>query len=173
MIGSTHGKWTVVSGPSSGSASHRKWLCRCECGTQKEVREYYLIHSKSTQCRKCAHLGHLSLGRLPKSDSIHAQHGISKELATRIYGIANAAIRRCTNLNCSTYHHYGGRGIKVYPDWISNIRLFVEYLLTLEGHDDGSLVIDRIDNDGNYEPGNLRFTTLSISHSNIRKKVNK
>lgn len=170
-IGMKYGKWTIIFGPIRRSDRQCRWMCRCDCGVEKEVREYYLTSGKSTQCRGCAHKGHLAAGRLPKPDSIHATMGVSIELATRIYGAANAAVRRCTNPKDGVYRHYGGRGITVYRPWVENRRLFVEYLFTLSGHDDRSLVLDRINNDGNYEPGNLRFATLSVSHSNIRKKV--
>lgn len=76
-------------------------------------------------------------------------------------------LARCTNEEHPHYHSYGGRGIEVRFD--SPIE-FVEHLLTLEGCDDPSLVLDRIDNDGHYEPGNLRFATYSQSSANTRRR---
>lgn len=79
-----------------------------------------------------------------------------------------SAIRRCTDPKHKQYADYGGRGIKVYAPWIASPCSFAEYLLTLSGHDDNSLYLDREDNDGNYEPGNLRFVTPSVSRNNQR-----
>jgi hypothetical protein len=87
----------------------------------------------------------------------------------RIYKKAYAAIDRCTNRRNPGYKHYGGRGIRVCDEWLDDCRLFAEYLLTLPGHRDRTLVLDRIDNDGNYEPGNLRFVTPKESVANRRR----
>lgn len=84
----------------------------------------------------------------------------------RLYRIAHGAIQRCTNNRVTNWRSYGGRGIKVWDSWIINSRSFVEYLLTLEGHDNPGLTLDRKDNDGDYVPGNLRFVTRAIQDSN-------
>lgn len=82
----------------------------------------------------------------------------------------NAAINRCTNPGHSRYRDYGGRGICVCVEWLEDRIKFAEYLMSLPGWDDESLVIDRINNDGNYVPGNLRFVSRSESNRNQRKR---
>lgn len=84
----------------------------------------------------------------------------------RLWTAARDAVSRCTDKTDACYYRYGERGIKVHPEWVADIIAFATYLVTLPGHDDTSLVLDRINNDGSYEPGNLRFTTKSESSRN-------
>lgn len=73
----------------------------------------------------------------------------------RVYNICRGIVSRCTDPKNHKYPRYGGRGIKVHDDWLSSYKNMVEYFLS-SGYTDG-LQVDRIDNDGNYEPGNIRF----------------
>jgi hypothetical protein len=77
------------------------------------------------------------------------------------------AITRCSK-DTFENRHWVGRGIQVCQEWLDDPALFCRYLMTLPGWDDESLIIDRINNDGHYEPGNLRWTTYSVSLSNRR-----
>ena len=80
----------------------------------------------------------------------------------------NSVIYRCTNSKCKAYVDYGGRGISVYVPWIEDRVAFLRYLVTLPGWDNPDLELDRRDNDGNYEPGNLRFVTRKQNIGNRR-----
>ena len=95
----------------------------------------------------------------------------------KIHRAVNNAIYRCTNKNGPKYKDYGGRGITVHPFWVTNKRSFVKYLVTLHGWNNPNLILDRIDNNGNYEPGNLKWSTDSESLDNRRnnhtKSINK
>jgi len=73
----------------------------------------------------------------------------------------------CLNVKRKGYENYGGRGIKMYEDWINNPLAFIEYIKSLENYGKG-LTIDRIDNDGNYEPGNLRWVNYHYQGTNKR-----
>lgn len=86
----------------------------------------------------------------------------------RLYARVHSAIQRCTNPQHPQYHNYGGRGIRVHPGWVEDPTSFVEYLFTLPGHDNRYLYMDRDDNNGHYEPGNIRFVTASESARNRR-----
>lgn len=93
-------------------------------------------------------------------------HGLCQRTDERLKQRVRKAIARCTNPNATYYNRYGGRGIKVCQEWLDNPVAFYDYLLTLHGWCDLNLVLDRVDNDGHYEPGNLRFTTRTESQNN-------
>lgn len=84
-----------------------------------------------------------------------------------LYAVWSNLIQRCTNPKHPQYHNYGGRGIKVCDQW----RDATEFLVWAgsAGWEPG-LQIDRIDNDGDYEPGNCRFVTPSVNASNRRPR---
>lgn len=75
---------------------------------------------------------------------------------------------RCYNNKSKLYRNYGGRGIFVCKEWLDDPQLFIEYVCSLEGFDDLSLSLDRIDNDGNYEPKNIRWANNSTQAQNRR-----
>jgi hypothetical protein len=91
----------------------------------------------------------------------------------RVLSKARCAIYRCTDETHPHYRHYGGRGIRVHPEWVDDPNKFARYLLTLDGATDHDLVMDRIDNDGHYEPSNLRFVDRSESLCNRRPRPKK
>lgn len=79
------------------------------------------------------------------------------------------AVARCTNSKHPQWERYGGRGIQICSEWLANQVAFVEYLISLPGSDNPKLVLDRINNDGNYEPYSLRWITHKESMNNIRR----
>lgn len=81
----------------------------------------------------------------------------------------NSMVHRCTEPQNARYASYGGRGITVYAEWLADREKFVEYAKTLPDWDVLDRQLDRIDNDGNYQPGNLRFTTRKVNMQNRRK----
>ena len=71
--------------------------------------------------------------------------------------------QRCLNPNHMAYKRYGDRGITVYKEWIDSFDAFYEYM---GKRPDRSYSLDRIDNDGNYEPGNVRWANRSVQSIN-------
>lgn len=130
-------------------------VCECECGNVKcvQVSDLCSGHATSCGCRR---------RDLAKAG---AKHGLSVTpenigLCQVFYGM----MFRCYNPNGSSYSRYGGRGIVVCDEWKNNITAFVRW-----GHANGyqeDLQIDRIDNDGNYEPSNCRFVTRKQNSRN-------
>jgi 5-methylcytosine-specific restriction endonuclease McrA len=74
--------------------------------------------------------------------------------------------RRITNPKSSRYHRYGGRGITIFPEWLNSFQKFKTYIIENLGDRPDGYSLDRINNDGNYEPGNLRWATAEIQKQN-------
>lgn len=83
----------------------------------------------------------------------NATHGMSKSLEYRTWILMK---RRCYDINDINYKSYGGRGIKVCPEWIESFETFFAYMGKKPSHNHS---IDRINTNGNYEPGNVRWAT--------------
>ena len=166
-IEDVYGSWMVIDGPIRGPNRRVVWLCRCICGKEKLVYEYNLVSGKSSSCAACARRGKKLGLQVDTSEFSKRFTHVLPKVRTKLRQAAWAAIARCTDENDPRYADYGGRGIQV---WFTDKVEFFEYLLTLPGHDDFSLVIDRIDNDKHYEPGNLRFVTRSVSQRNQRPR---
>ena len=90
------------------------------------------------------------------------------ESKTRLYRIWIDRKSRCLNPNSCNYRHYGERGISICEEWVNDYKAFKNWALA-NGYSD-SLTIDRINNDGNYEPSNCRWATKSIQGMSMRHK---
>lgn len=132
-------------------------FCRCKCGKESRIRNSFLVRGRSTACRRCCGKRVAPARRLLGTDS---------KLYHFLMAKVRNAIGRCTDKDHPLWKYYGGRGIRVYRPWVTDPVRFFKYLLTLPGHADRSLVIDRKNNNGHYEPGNLRFATRSESQRN-------
>jgi hypothetical protein len=139
------GDWVVISG-----ADTAKPLCRCSCGTEKYVIRKNLRSGISTSCG-CV--------RKQKLIERNTKHG---KRFTRTWRIWRAMKSRCYNSNVPQYHNYGGRGIIVCESWYNN---FENFLKDMGESPEGSS-IDRIDNDGNYEPSNCKWSTAKEQSQN-------
>lgn len=80
---------------------------------------------------------------------------------------------RCYDPNNKDYKNYGGRGIIVHPEWIIDFKSFYDYIMSLENAAKPGLTLDRVKNDGNYEPDNLRWVSKRFQNINKRKRFNK
>ena len=77
---------------------------------------------------------------------------------------------RCSNPNVPEYHNYGGRGISVCREWNESFETFLAYMGPRPSDEHS---IDRINVNGNYEPGNVRWVTIDIQNSNKRRSKGK
>jgi len=78
---------------------------------------------------------------------------------------------RCLNPSYHHYHRYGGRGITIHEPWINDSQAFIDWVRTNLGDRPEGMSLDRIDNDGNYEPGNLRWATKRQQSANRQQRL--
>lgn len=79
---------------------------------------------------------------------------------------------RCFNTSYPEYHYYGGRGITVCPEWRNDFKAFYDYVITLDNYGKEGYSLDRFpNNDGDYEPGNLRWATNHQQGVNRRRRL--
>lgn len=96
------------------------------------------------------------------------RHGLSQHPH---FGTWYRMVRRCTSASEISYKNYGARGIEVCSEWLDPA-VYIRYVETVLGPKPGSnYSIDRIDNDGDYRPGNIRWATRSIQNGNQRQRV--
>lgn len=96
------------------------------------------------------------------------KHGFSVT-HPNLFGVWETMRSRCYNRNRKKYKDYGARGIRVCDEWNSNASAFCEWALS-NGYKDG-MQLDRIDNNGNYEPSNCRFVSPKENSRNRRNTV--
>lgn len=153
LVGKKFNRLTVVSfvGSSNGSR-HSMWECLCVCGGKCIVTGTSL-RSGQISCG-CARVEY---GKSKKT------HGEANP-ATAEYRAYFGAKNRCTNTNCPKYRGYGGRGVKFLFD------SYEDFLKEVGRKPNKSFVLDRIDVNGNYEIGNLRWSSPKESSLNIRTR---
>lgn len=135
----------------SGNLS-RRFLCKCDCGNEKIIQMSSLKNGMTKSCG-CY------------SSELTTLKNISHNLSRHpLYRVWKSMRRRCNCPKVEFYPRYGGRGIKVCEEWAKDFKPFYDWCMA-NGYERG-LQIDRIDNDGNYEPGNCRFVTRTENMRN-------
>lgn len=133
------------------------WLCCCDCGRLSVVRAGSLRTGSTRSCR-CG-------GSRPPSQRTHGH--CPRACASGEYKSWSAMLGRCYRARNHSYKHYGGRGITVCPRWRDS---FESFLADMGTRPDGT-TLDRINNDGNYEPSNCRWATATVQQNNRGNNV--
>ncbi|MFZ1416309.1 MAG: hypothetical protein WAS73_17265 [Defluviicoccus sp.] len=157
------GRWILLSrthqAPSSGKRWRPRWHCRCDCGTEKMVLDQSLrlaLRSDAGGSRSCGCL-------VIEASLRHGQNRHQKPSSEYMAWIG--AKKRCRNMRNASYRNYGGRGIRMCARWEHS---FEAFLCDMGPKPDPTYSLDRIDPDGNYEPGNCRWAPPTIQQRNKR-----
>lgn len=159
ITGQKFGMLTAIE-PIYGEVT--KWRCLCDCGNETVVR---LANLRSGHVISC---GCASSRLYAGSDNPSYKHGHAH---CRLYGVWASMIQRCENKNNKAFKNYGGRGITVCDAW-RDYESFEKWALA-NGYDKtakrGECTIDRIDNNGNYEPSNCRWVDMHTQALNKKR----
>lgn len=145
----TFNKLTIIGRDFSKNGNY--WLCKCGCSEQN-------IYS-------------LLISRIKRKRKLNCQCGGPQRLLNleqKFNKVYSRIQQKCYNEKCHNYIYYGGRGIKMWNEWINDKKSFIQYIGYLLNAGEQGYSIDRIDNDGDYEPGNLKWSTRRQQVRNSR-----
>lgn len=150
--GKRFGRLLILNKVKAKNKAGAYWLCVCDCGNKT------IVHSGNLR------LGHTkSCGCLKKDNPPNYKHGKS-QIHDRTYRTWIGMRQRCNNLKSNGYKNYGGRGIKICERWHNFENFFSDMGERPQGKS-----INRINNDGNYEPDNCEWATQKQQRRNSRK----
>lgn len=156
LVGQQFERLLVIEEDMTNNEKKAKWICKCDCGNIVSVYGHNL---KSGTTKSC---GCLYRDRKGEHNPRY-ETGLSREW---IYSTWNSMKQRCFNPNATEYSAYGGRGITVCEEWKNSFKCFYEYVSKLPHYGEEGRSIDRINNNGNYEPGNVRWATKEQQYEN-------
>lgn len=161
LIGQKFGRLTVISFDKIVKKKKYYWICKCACGNIKPIWSGALKNGSTKSC------GCLKLETMRTCTITHGY--TMGRSSTAEYRSWQAMKGRCLNPKNQDYRLYGGRGIKIYKDWINDFPSFLKYMgkRTSNKHS-----LDRYPNkNGNYEPNNVRWATQLQQMQNVSRNI--
>lgn len=159
LVGMKFGRLTVVSFDSINKHGKKVWMCECSCGG---VARYTTGDLNFGRVVSCGCFNNERVGKVKLKHGEARAGNMSSE-----YSIWSGILQRCTNKNKKAFKHYGGRGISVCERWMT----FENFLEDMGRRPTEKHSIDRIDVNGNYEPGNCRWATDVEQARNARTNI--
>jgi hypothetical protein len=155
MTGQRFGRLVVLRQHPERSPSDRtvRWVCQCDCGNVAVRHGTTLRKGEAVSCN-C------------RQREVGPETRIHGKSNTSIYNIWQGMLSRCEDLKDRSYPRYGGRGISVCERWHEFANFYADM-----GDKPSGKTLDRINNDGNYEPGNCRWATPAEQARNTRRNV--
>ncbi len=147
--GELWGRWTVLGYAGRTQNDSALWWCKCECGTVRKIKQ----SKKSISC------GCLNRERVREAITTHGRWG------ERLYWTWHGMMQRCGNPKSTVFKNYGGRGIAVCERWKS----FENFAADVGKPPTPKHSLDRINNEGDYEPSNVRWATKIEQCNNTRR----
>ena len=157
------GKLAVIKKVESDKRGNAQYKCRCDCGNLIQV---IAVKLRSGHTKSCGCLQKEIAAKQAAQQSY--RHGYT---GTSLYICWGGMKARCLNPKNPRYKDYGGRGITIFPGWINDFPTFKKYIDQNLGPRPKGQTLDRINNDGNYEPGNLRWAPPSVQQQNKQPRL--
>lgn len=153
LTGQVFSRLVVIKRVENNKHNQVRWLCQCSCGNYITIRSSDLRNKNTKSC------GCLYNEVRGTTNFIHGHN--RKNQTSKTYQSWRNMIQRCASLYGKHYRTYGNRGIKVCNRWLK----FINFLNDMGDKPEG-MSLDRIDNDGNYEPNNCRWATTKEQQRN-------
>ncbi len=163
----------IVVAEVEGFPKQRSFYVVCDCGRERTAQLAHLLVGCTTSCG-CYRREQLQKRakprqpKEPKKARVIIKHGHAVGYGTPEYRAWRSMSQRCHNPKMKFYSYYGGRGISVCPEWRHDYSAFLAHI---GRRPSSEYSLDRINNDGNYEPGNVRWATRLTQRHN-RRPVN-
>lgn len=151
LTGDVYGRLTVLEPCPKKPGKGRQWRCACSCGGTKIVIQSSLVCNNTTSC---------GCKKIENAKNMKFRHG---KRGTSEYWAWVSMKKRCSATSGKYWKYYGSKGVHVCPEWLDDYEAFLAYV---GPRPTSKHSLDRIDGNGNYEPGNVRWATPTVQHRN-------
>lgn len=159
LVGTNNGKVEVLKYMGRIKSYHYYEVKCLLCG--KVWNMYKGAIKRGQGCQSCSNFNN-------DYDEIRIKYDLTADDTHSLVQHYGNMMSRCYNTNYSNYHNYGGRGITVCNEWRNSKASYMNDLLSIGWNNSSKLQIDRIDNDGNYSPNNIRLVSSTANNLNRR-----